>query len=303
MTAAGPPRGRPGETARSDARGDRARQRNHPRRLPGRLGALAFKGVAHLFGLTVVAYLLVPLVLAFLVSFYPGRSIGLPTFSTGITAEWYVEFLNDARWMAGLRNSLYVGVISTAISLVCGLTLALAVTRHRLRGEVLVATVLMLPIFVPAVIIGMQSLSFSYQIGLWGTHWSIGIAHALWATPLVYLILVSGLRRVSIELEEAAASLGANPWASFRMVVWPLLVPSVMAAAVIGYIISLNEFIMALFLGTPDTQTLPKMIWPQIRHSVSPVVAAASSVLLVITVAAIMIAGRAVNISRAIQGR
>jgi len=264
---------------------------------------LAFKGVAHLFGLTVVAYLLVPLVLAFLVSFYPGRSIGLPTFSTGITAEWYVEFLNDARWMAGLRNSLYVGVISTAISLVCGLTLALAVTRHRLRGEVLVATVLMLPVFVPAVIIGMQSLSFSYQIGLWGTHWSIGIAHALWATPLVYLILVSGLRRVSIELEEAAASLGANPWASFRMVVWPLLVPSVMAAAVIGYIISLNEFIMALFLGTPDTQTLPKMIWPQIRHSVSPVVAAASSVLLVITVAAIMIAGRAVNISRAIQGR
>ena len=273
------------------------------RNLPRRLGTLAFKGLAHLFGLAVVAYLLVPLVLAFLVSFYPGRSIGLPTFSTGVTTQWYVEFLNDQRWMAGLRNSLVVGVISTAIALVCGLTLALAVTRHRLRGEVVVATVLMLPVFVPAVIIGMQSLSFSYQVGLWGTHLSIGIAHALWATPLVYLVLVSGLRRVSIELEEAAASLGANPWASFRLVVWPLLVPSVMAAAVIGYIISLNEFIMALFLGTPDTETLPKMIWPQIRHSVSPVVAAASSVLLVITVAAILIAGRAVNLSRAIQGR
>ena len=250
-----------------------------------------------------MAYLLVPLVLAFLVSLYPGRSIGLPTFSTGLTAQWYVEFFNDDRWVAGLRNSLYVGVISTAISLVCGLSLALAVTRYRLPGDVVVGTVLMLPIFVPAVIIGMQSLSFSYQIGLWGTHLSIAIAHALWATPLVYMVLVSGLRRVSIELEEAAASLGANPWATFRLIVWPLIVPSVMAAAVIGYIISLNEFIMALFLGTPNTETLPKMIWPQIRHSVSPVVAAASSVLLVITVIAIAIAARAVNLGRAIQGR
>lgn len=271
--------------------------------LPERVAAWTFRLGAHLFGLTVVAYLLVPLVLAFLVSFYPGRSIGLPTFSTGVTVQWYVEFFNDERWVAGLRNSFYVGVISTAIALVCGLSLALAVTRHRLRGDVVVATVLMLPIFVPAVIIGMQSLSFSYQIGLWGTHLSIGIAHALWATPLVYMVLVSGLRRVSIELEEAAASLGANPWAAFRTVVWPLIVPSVMAAAVIGYIISLNEFIMALFLGTPHTETLPKMIWPQIRHSVSPVVAAASSVLLVITVVAIVITGRVVNLGRAIQGR
>ena len=268
-----------------------------------RAASVAFRLGAHLFGLTVVAYLLVPLVLAFLVSFYPGRSIGLPTFSTGVTAQWYVEFFDDQRWVAGLRNSFYVGVISTAIALVCGMTLALAVARHRLRGDVVVGTLLMLPIFVPAVIIGMQSLSFSYQIGLWGTHLSIGIAHALWATPLVYMVLLSGLRRVSIELEEAAASLGANPWATFRSVVWPLIVPSVMAAAVIGYIISLNEFIMALFLGTPNTETLPKMIWPQIRHSVSPVVAAASSVLLVITVVAIVITGRAVNLGRAIQGR
>jgi ABC-type spermidine/putrescine transport system permease subunit II len=273
------------------------------RHLARRAGAVAFKIAAHIFGLTVVAYLLVPLVLAFLVSFYPGRSIGLPTLSTGVTVQWYVEFFNDQRWVAGLRNSFYVGVISTTIALACGMTLALAVARHRLRGDVVVATLLMLPIFVPAVIIGMQSLSFSYQIGLWGTHLSIGIAHALWATPLVYMVLLSGLRRVSIELEEAAASLGANPWAAFRTVVWPLVIPSVMAAAVIGYIISLNEFIMALFLGTPNTETLPKMIWPQIRHSVSPVVAAASSVLLVITVIAIVITGRAVNLGRAMQGR
>lgn len=274
-----------------------------PGRLAERIGTLAFRFAAHLFGVTVVAYLLVPLALAFLVSFYPGRSIGLPTFSTGITFQWYVEFFNDPRWVAGLRNSFYVGVISTAIALFCGLTLALAVTRYRLRGDVVVATALMLPIFVPAVITGMQSLSFAYQIGLWGTHLSIGIAHALWATPLVYLVLVSGLRRVSIELEEAAASLGANPLATFRCVVWPLIAPSVMAAAVIGYIISLNEFMMALFLGTPATETLPKMIWPQIRHSVSPVVASASSVLLVLTAIAIVVTGRVVNLGRAIQGR
>lgn len=257
----------------------------------------------HVFALATVLYLLSPLVLAFLVSLYPGRSIGLPTLATGFSLDWYVEFFRDERWRLGLRNSFFVGLISTAIALVCGLCLALSVTRHRLKGELWVGTLLMLPIFVPAVIIGMQSLAFSYQIGIWGTHLSIGIAHALWATPLAYMVLSSGLRRVGIELEEAAASLGAGPWAAFRLIVWPLIVPSVMAAAVIGYVISLNEFIMALFLGTPSTETLPKMIWPQIRHTVSPIVAAASSVLLLLTLAAIAIASRAINLSRAMQGR
>jgi len=257
----------------------------------------------HLFGLTVVAYLLAPLVLAFLVSFYPGQSIGLPTIASGASLKWYSEFFHDARWMAGLRNSVYVGLISTAIALTCGLTLALAVARYRLRGETALGTMLMLPIFVPAVIVGLQSLGFAYRIGLWNTHLAIGIAHALWATPLAYMILLSGVRRVDIELEEAAASCGANPWRSFREVAWPLIVPSVMAAAVIAYIISLNEFIMALFLGTPDTETLPKMIWPQIRHSVSPLVAAASSVLLVCTVVALIVAARVVNLGRALRAR
>lgn len=264
---------------------------------------IAGKIAWHLFGIAVVAYLITPLLLAFAVSFYPGRSIGLPTFSTGATLDWYVEFFRDPRWVMGLRNSFYVGAISTAISLACGLTLALAVTRHRLGGEMVFGTMLMLPVFVPAVIVGMQSLVFAQRMGMWGTHLSIGIAHALWATPIAYLVLLSGLRRTSMELEEAAASLGASPWNTFRSVVWPLIAPSAFAAAIIAYIISLNEFIMALFLGTPDTETLPKMIWPQIRHSVSPVVAAASSVLLVLTVIAIAVAARFVNLSRAMQGR
>ena len=263
------------------------------------LGKLLF----HLFGIAVVAYLLAPLLLAFAVSFYPGRSIGLPTLASGVTLDWYLEFFRDPRWLMALKNSFIVGAISTAIALGCGLSLAIAVTRHKLRGESVFGTMLMLPVFVPAVIVGMQSLVFAQRIGLWGTHLAIGIAHALWATPLAYLVLVSGMRRISVDLEEAAASLGAGPWAAFRRVVWPLIAPSAFAAAIIAYIISLNEFVMALFLGTPDTETLPKMIWPQIRHSVSPIVAAASSVLLVLTVLAIAVAARIVNLGRALQGR
>src|SRR5204862_4217758 len=108
--------------------------------------------------------------------------IGLPTLESGITFDWYLEFFRDPRWVMGLRNSFAVGAISTAIALSCGLTLAIAVTRHRLRGELVFGTMLMLPVFVPAVIVGMQSLVFAQRIGLWGTHLSIAIAHALWAT-------------------------------------------------------------------------------------------------------------------------
>lgn len=254
------------------------------------------RAVWHVSGVTVAVYLIAPIVIAVLVSFYPGRRIGLPTPQSGYTLDWYFAFLSDPNWRSGLYNSLYIGGIATAISLVGGLGLALAVVRYKMRKNLLMVALLMTPIFVPASILGMQTLVFSQRVGLWGTHLIIAIAHALWGVPLAYLVIKAGLSSVRPEYDEAAAMLGANAITRFRLILLPLISPSLMAAGVLAFVLSVNEFLMAVFLATPATQTLPVMIWPQIRHTVSPLVAAASGVLLLITVVGLVVSARLINL-------
>ena len=108
---------------------------------------------------------------------------------------------------------------------------------------------------------------------------------------------------VDRSLEEAAAGLGAHPIRVFIEVTLPLILPGVLVALLFGFIISVNEFVMALFLSTPRVMTLPVMIWPEIRYMVTPMIAAASSVMIVITIVLLAIASRMVNLRQLVAYR
>jgi putative spermidine/putrescine transport system permease protein len=141
-------------------------------------------------------------------------------------------------------------------------------------------------------VLGLQSLSAFHRLGVWGRPYSVGLAHAMWTLPLAYLVLRAALSAVDRRLEEAARGLGAHPALAFILVTLPRLWPAVGAAAFLCAVMSINELPMALFLATPGTRTLPTLIWPQLRYNLSPVVAAASSVLLLVTLAGLVAAGR-----------
>jgi ABC-type spermidine/putrescine transport system permease subunit II len=99
-------------------------------------------------------------------------------------------------------------------------------------------------------------------------------------------------------LEAAARGLGASPLRAFLEVTVPLILPGLVVSIFFAFIISLNEFIMSLFLATPRTQTLSTLIWPQVRHSLTPVVAAASGVTILITVGVLLVAHRIMDLRR-----
>jgi ABC-type spermidine/putrescine transport system permease subunit II len=125
-------------------------------------------------------------------------------------------------------------------------------------------------------------------LGLWGSKFSIAVAHSLWSLPVVFLVTRSALEGVDSDLERAARGLGAGPIRTFLRVTLPLIAPALGAAAVMAFVLSLNESVMALFLGTPDTETLPKVIWPNLRYTLSPLVAAASGVSMAVTVVGLL---------------
>ncbi|MBI4637016.1 MAG: ABC transporter permease [Candidatus Rokubacteria bacterium] len=264
------------------------------------IARVAVVGLTVVNGLT-VGLLLIPLVTSLLVSLTPSEFIALPT--DRISLRWYEQFFGDFRWMSALMNTLTVAGLTMVISFPVGLLAALAFTRYHLRWRAVANTTIMLPLFVPAVILGIGSLTFHRTIGIWGTSLSLAVAHSLWAVPLVFVVLKSTLGGVDRSVEEAAAGLGANPLRVFWEITLPLIAPGVFVGLLFAFIISVNEFIMSLFLSTPRTRTLPVAIWPQIRYLLTPIVAAASSVIIVITLVILGVAAKLMNVRRLVEYR
>jgi ABC-type spermidine/putrescine transport system permease subunit II len=252
----------------------------------------------HGFALLATGYLLAPLLFCLLVSITDSTTLETPFSAGGASLRWYAEFFDDSRWLGGLWNSLRIAALTVPIALLCGTTAAIAFERCQFQGRALLGAAILTPLFVPPVVLGMQSLTFHQRIGLWGTPLSIAVVHSLWATPLVFTVMRASLAGVDPVLESAARGLGASPMRAFLEVTLPLILPGLLVSVFFAFIISLNEFIMSLFLATPRTQTLSTLIWPQVRHSLTPVVAAASGVTILITVGVLLVAHRIMDLRR-----
>jgi putative spermidine/putrescine transport system permease protein len=136
---------------------------------------------------------------------------------------------------------------------------------------------------VPGTVLAMGLLPLVMSIGLWETPVALAAAHCLVSMPVVFLVVRSALREVDPDLEHAARGLGAGPWLAFLHVTLPLILPSVVAGGVVAVILSANEFTLALFLGSPRFRTLPAALWPEARYKETPILAAASSLTVLVT--------------------
>jgi ABC-type spermidine/putrescine transport system permease subunit II len=232
-------------------------------------------------GWAALVFLLSPILYACWVSFTPVDLLVPPTGDWSL--RWYRAFFGDRRWTAALGNSLVVAGLSVTGSLLTGLPLAYALARFHFRGRSLVGRGVLLPLAVPPVVLGVGLLPELYALGLWGSPLALALAHTLLGLPLVCVLARTALEAAGSDLESAARGLGATPWRAAYRVTLPLIRPAVTAGAVLVLILSLNEFVLSLFLATPETETLPRVIWPSMRYSVSPLVAAASGVLMAVT--------------------
>lgn len=229
----------------------------------------------------VLAALWWPMVYALWMSFSPSDLLQPPGAVWSL--RWYREFFSHGRWMEGLGNSLSIAVETAALSVIAGGGVAMAVARWRFRGRRLLQSAVLLPLFLPAVMLGMALLPTMRSLGLWGSRVSVAAAHSLWGMPLEFIAVRGALESVDSNLESAANGLGAGRMQTFLLVTLPLAAPAIALGALMAFVISLNELVMALFLCTPAIETLPAMIWPNLRYTLSPLVAAASSVTVLAT--------------------
>jgi ABC-type spermidine/putrescine transport system permease subunit II len=218
-------------------------------------------------GWLVVAGLLVPLGWAVWVSFAPGEVARPPLDEWSL--RWHVRLCTDARWRTALVHSAVVALGAMAVALLTGVPAALA--RPRVLGRLI-----LLPLAVPPLVLGVGLLPMMHTMSLHGTLVGLMLAQGLLGMPLVYLATRAALAAVPSEVLDAARGLGATPWQVWWRVTLPLTARGIAGGASLAFVVAFNDFFVALFVAGPDAETLPVLIWPALRYSVSPLVASAS---------------------------
>jgi spermidine/putrescine transport system permease protein len=234
-----------------------------------------------------VAYMLIPIVVIAVFSFGDTPKDKL-TFGLdhGFTFEyWSTAFslpeLNDA-----LLTSLRLAALSTVISTAIGTLMAIALVRHRFLGRRAANLLIVIPMATPEVVIGASLLSmfiyYSFALGL-GT---LLIAHVMFSISFVVVVVRSRLIGFDRSLEEAAADLGATPLATFRTVTLPLLAPGILAAALLAFALSIDDFVISNF-NSGTTVTFPLYVYGVSLRGIPVQVNALATMLFAVTVIAV----------------
>ncbi|MEA2406747.1 MAG: putative spermidine/putrescine transport system permease protein [Thermoleophilaceae bacterium] len=199
--------------------------------------------------------------------------------------QWFQEVLDDPTWGAAAMRSLQVALIATGVATVLGTAAAYALVRARPRFSGMIVGLLVLPMVVPIIIFALGSFALGSDLGLVGSIWTLALAHAALALPFVLLNVRASLQLVDSSLEQAARSLGAGPLSAFGRVTLPLILPGVVSGAVLAFVLSFDEPVVALFLSQDTDPTLPVKLFQTIRLALEPTVAAVSVMLLLLGLA------------------
>jgi spermidine/putrescine transport system permease protein len=244
-----------------------------------------------LYALLVYVFLFAPIVVLILWSFNRARR-GLVW--QGFTPDWYPKLFSNDVLLAALGVTLQVAVVAVLMSTILGSLLGLGLARLRFRGRGATETLLLVPMVTPEIVMGLSLLLFFLQ--LFGGHGSIvqlWIAHITFCISYVAVVVRARAANMDPALEEAARDLGASAWGAFRFVTLPLIAPAVVAGALLAFSLSFDDYVVTTFNAGVDSSTLPLYIYGRIKFGVTPEINAISTIVVVLTAIAILIAWRA----------
>jgi spermidine/putrescine transport system permease protein len=221
-------------------------------------------------------FLYVPILILIIYSFNANDKVGV---WTGFTTDWYRVLFQNAALGTALRNSMWVGLWSTAISTVLGTLGAIVLERYKFKGKLTFDAVMYLPIIIPDIVMALSTLLFFVVVGITLSRYTILISHVAFNIAFVALVVRARLADMDSSLEEAAADLGANEWLTFRRVTLPLLMPGIISGALLAFTLSLDDFVITFFVAGPGSTTLPVRVYSMIKFGVTPEVNAISTLM------------------------
>lgn len=229
-----------------------------------------------------VLFLLLPILFIVALSFGSSRWLIFPP--PDWTLKWYGELFADPRWLVAALTSAKIGLIVMVLSVALGLLASLALVRGKFRGRAVLRAFFLTPMVLPVVIVAVALYAAFLRLGLNGTLTGFVIAHLIVALPFAIITISGALETFDPAIEDAAILCGASPWEARLRITLPGIRHGMFSAAIFSFLISWDEVVLAIFMASPSLQTLPVKVWTTLRQDLTPVIAAASTLLVALTV-------------------
>lgn len=233
----------------------------------------------------VFAFLYIPISVLVGLSFNEG---GLPTAWTGFSTKWYAALAENDDILSAAGNTLVAALFSTVLSTVLGTLLAVGVEMRRRNGKWL-ETIIFAPMIIPDIVLAIALLSmFSLLSVTMGLH-TIIVSHVVFNLAFVCAVVRARLKNFDWSIVEASADLGASTLTTLRRIVVPVLMPAIIAGALLAFTLSVDEFIIAVFTAGAgrSSVTLPMQIFAMIRFGVTPEINALATLVMTVSVIAL----------------
>ena len=228
-----------------------------------------------------------PIALVVLFSFNSTRS--LQKFD-GFSFRWYERFFESESLRSSLQASIEIALVTMVVATALGALLAYGLVRARTRWSGAANILMLVPLVTPEIVAGVSALLLFTQIGLNLSLTTIMLGHITFSISYVTVVVRGRLASLGPEVENAALDLGATRWQTFRLVTLPELWPAVLAAGLLVFALSFDDFVMSFFTTGESPQPLPVRIWSAIRFGVTPTINAIGSFMLAISLVTVGLA-------------
>ena len=228
-------------------------------------------------------FLYLPIVVLIFYSFNANRMV---MNWGGFGFDWYLKAFQNEDIHKAVWNSLIVAIVSTIFATAIATIGALVLARGgNFRGKTISLGLITLPLMVPEIVTAVAVLIFFSAIGMNLGLGNVIIAHITFCIPFAFMPIRARLEGMDTSLEQAARDLYASEWETFRYVTVPLLMPGIVAGAMLSFVISMDDFIITLMVGGAGSTTLPVYIYSMIRRGLTPEINAVSTMLLLVSIA------------------
>lgn len=243
-----------------------------------------------------LAFLAMPAIIVICVSLNAGKNVQFPP--AGISLRWFAYVLEYPTFVNAILNSLKLGVLATAVSILLGVPAALALGRYRFPLRDSIEAFLLSPLSLPMIVLGIALLIFFGQLGVGLPFWGLLAGHVVVTIPYIVRTVAGVYRGLDRALEESAMVLGAGPWQVFRYITLPLIRSGIVAGAIFSFLISFDNVPISVFLTKTDTMTLPVVILSYLLNNFDPSVAAISTLEIGFVVVVLLLLDRVYGLNR-----
>ncbi|MDQ0474600.1 ABC transporter permease [Labrys wisconsinensis] len=240
-----------------------------------------------ILALLLVVFLAAPSFIVIPMSFSASEFLEFPPPS--LSLRWYAYFLESITWTQAARASFVAGTLTTAIAVPIGVLAAYGATRLGPRMRLLVGGVVVLPAVIPAILIAIGLYFVLARVGMVGTMAGLVLGHVALAIPVVFVVMSAAFSQFDFSQERAARSLGATWRQAWLGVVLPQIGGPILASALLAFVTSLDEVVVAMFVSGGSNATLPKVMFAALRDKIDPTIAVVSTVLLVVATGAVAV--------------